>query len=109
MTKTIIEKIEEKTSELHSTTSTIVHEVVMFQWKSGRQALNKFKKIEITGFGKFSLRPKEVVKSITKCERMYESLEKQLLLLEEREKKRETIQKKLSSLLDEIEFLKTKL
>lgn len=87
-----------------------VFEVISHQWRTAQRAIasKEVSSLEISGFGKFTLRPKQVQKHLKKLNIFLKAYQRKLET-ETDELLIERLQKKISSVTEEISLLESKL
>lgn len=101
------DRLNKETSSLTGVKEYLVDEVMSWHWKSVRDAAYKYKSLEITNFATLSLRMKMIWKQIEKMERVVEGLNGKIAK-EVDEKKLDNLRKKLSSVIELLEYYKSK-
>lgn len=104
----LYDSFSKKVAEELGISEDIIYEVIRWQWKSANKALNSEKSVEISGFGKFLLRPKPIAKRIKLLETYIKAYNRKLENTEDESKQR-TLNLRIESAQSEIDFLNTKL
>lgn len=86
-----------------------IYEVIRHQWMSAHKALNREASVEISGLGKFTIRPKQIEKRIKLLNAYINAYNKKLELLPNGDSKAISLYKKINSAQEEIYFLQRKL
>lgn len=98
-----------KTSELLSISEEIIHDVISHQWKYSRDKMSEGNSVELTGIGTFEVRPSAMRKRLLKLDSFLRAYTKQLSKEEIDSPKYNTIQKKIGTVNEEINYINRKL
>lgn len=104
----LYDSFSKKVAEELGISEEIIYEVIRWQWKSANKALNSEKSVEISGLGKFLLRPKPIAKRIKLLNTYINAYNKRIATTEDENKVR-TLNRRIENMQSEIDFLNTKL
>lgn len=83
-------------------------DVIAFQWRTALEATRKHNSLEISGLGRFDVRPPKVSRKLVILQKCKEVWEEKLRNLPPESTQAKSLSLKLTRLYDDIETLKTK-